>query len=167
MIRLRPYASADRAEVKAVFFRAVREGAATHYSLAQREAWAPEAAVDPDQPDRLAGQFCLVSESDGRITGFMSLDGDGYLDMAFVLPEVRGKGHAAALYDAILTEAQRRDLLTLTCHASLMAKPFFLRRGWTVACDENHPVEATTLRRFAMQLTIRHSIPKDRKITPA
>ncbi|MFN7224594.1 MAG: GNAT family N-acetyltransferase [Paracoccaceae bacterium] len=166
MIRLRPYAPADRSEVKAVFFRAVREGAAAHYTAAQREAWAPEAAVDPAQPDRLAGQFCLVSECDGRITGFMSLDGDGYLDMAFVLPEVRGKGHAAALYDAILAEAKRRELLTLTCHASLMAKPFFLRRGWTVVYSEDHPVGATTLLRFAMQIMIRHTLPTGQEITP-
>ncbi|MFN3435751.1 MAG: hypothetical protein ACK4ZY_15300, partial [Sphingomonas sp.] len=65
MIRLRAYAPGDRAAVKRVFFRAVREGAAGHYTAAQRAAWAPDPSVDPAQPDRLAGQFCLVSESEG------------------------------------------------------------------------------------------------------
>ncbi|MCO5126519.1 MAG: GNAT family N-acetyltransferase [Rhodobacteraceae bacterium] len=32
------------------------------------------------------------------MTGFMSLDREGYLDMAFVLPEVMGKGVARALW---------------------------------------------------------------------
>lgn len=151
MIRLRAYAPGDRAAVHAVFYRAVREGAAARYTAAQRAAWAPDRLVNPDRPDRLAGQFCLVSENAGHITGFMSLREDGYLDMAFVLPEVMGKGHAAALYDAILAQAQRRALPRMTAHASLLARPFFERRGWCVTQAEDHPVGPVTLRRFAMQ----------------
>ncbi|RGP36956.1 GNAT family N-acetyltransferase [Pseudotabrizicola alkalilacus] len=154
MIRLRPYAPGDRAAVKTVFYRAVHEGAAGHYTAAQRAAWAPDPTVDPAQPDRLVGQFCLLCERDGQITGFMSLCDDGYLDMAFVLPEVRGKGDAAALYDAILAEAQRRALPRLTAHASLLARPFFARRGWRVEQTEDHPVGPLTLRRFAMQILL-------------
>ena len=154
MIRLRAYTPEDRAAVHAVFYRAVHEGAAGHYSAAQRAAWAPAPAVDPSRPDRLAGQVCLVSESAGQITGFMSLRGDGYLDMAFVLPEVMGKGHAAALYDAILAEAQRRALPRLTAHASLLARPFFERRGWLVEQVQDHPVGPVTLRRFSMQILL-------------
>ena len=67
MIRLRPYTPGDRAAVKTVFYRAVHEGAAGHYTAAQRAAWAPDPAVDPAQPDRLAGQFCLLSESAGAV----------------------------------------------------------------------------------------------------
>lgn len=155
MIRLRPYAPTDRAAVKTVFFRAVREGAAAQYSAEQRAAWAPDLSVDASQPDRLADQFCLLSESGGQITGFMSLCEDGYLDMAFVLPEVMGKGHAAALYDAILAEATRRRLPQMTTHASLLARPFFLRRGWHVEQVEDHPLDTLTLRRFAMQIRLR------------
>ena len=65
--------------------------------------------VDPTTPDKLLDQWCHVSVEGGVITGFMSLCPDGYLDMAFVLPEVMGKGHAARIYEVLLAHAKDHD----------------------------------------------------------
>jgi putative acetyltransferase len=131
MISIRPYRTSDRAACRQVFQRAVREGAAGFYDAAQREAWAPEVPPDPDHRlDKLHHQLTWVAEVDGAITGFMSMTRSGHLDMAFVLPEVMGKGHAAALHDRMLSEARGLGLARLTVHASEYSRRFLGRRGW-------------------------------------
>ena len=90
MPNIRPYRPEDRADAATVFYRAVREGAAAHYPATELAAWATSPEPDWTQPDKLVDQWCFVAEDDGRMTGFFSMDDTGYLDMAFVIPEVMG-----------------------------------------------------------------------------
>jgi putative acetyltransferase len=154
MIQTRPYEPQDRAACKAVYYRAVREGAAAVYTPAQRAAWAASPEVDPTTPDKLLDQWCHVSVEGGAITGFMSLCPDGYLDMAFVLPEVMGKGHSAALYEGLIAHARGLGLSRLTVHASHLARRFFGRRGWQVDMAEVVEIGDQKLTRFAMSLDL-------------
>jgi putative acetyltransferase len=130
VIAVRRYRPEDRIACAGVFHRAVHEGAAGHYDAAQRQDWAPSALPDPSRPDKLLHQSAWVAEEGGRITGFMSLMPDGCLDMAFVLPEVMGKGHAAALYDVLLAHARAAGMTRLTVQASEYSRRFLSRRGW-------------------------------------
>jgi putative acetyltransferase len=130
MITIRRYRPEDRTATAAVFYRAVREGTAGVYSEEQRLDWAKNPVPDPSTPDPRAGQDVWVSEESGQITGFMALDKTGYLDMAFVLPEVMGKGHAAAIYDRLLDHARATGLTRLTVHASHFSRKFLAKRGW-------------------------------------
>ena len=127
---IRPYRPGDRAAAALVFYRAVREGTAAHYSGAERAAWAPSPDPDHDQPDKLLDQWCHVSEADGRMTGFFSMDHTGYPDMAFVIPEVMGNGTAAALYDALMARATAAGLTRFTVRAAHQSRRFLARRGW-------------------------------------
>lgn len=129
---IRPYRPQDRAAAKRVYFRAIREGTVAVLNEAQREAWAPDDHPDFATPDKLLDQWCWIAEEDGVATGFMSLCPDGLLDMAFVIPEVMGKGTAAALYDALLARARREHLPKLTVVASEFSRQFLLRRSWQI-----------------------------------
>ncbi|MGL5009289.1 MAG: GNAT family N-acetyltransferase [Paracoccaceae bacterium] len=115
-----------------VYYRAVREGTVAHYDEAQRAHWAPRDTPDLSKPDKLLKQWCWVAEEGGQITGFMSLAYDGLLDMAFVIPEVMGKGTAAALYDTLLAKARAQSLPRLTVDASIYSHGFLRKRGWKV-----------------------------------
>lgn len=152
MVTLRPYRAEDRAACAAVFFRAVREGAAGAYDAAQRAAWAPEGPVAG--LDRLRDQWCLVAERDGAVAGFMAMTPAGYLDMTYVLPEEMGRGTAGLLYDALLAKARAAGLARLTVHASHLARPFLERRGWRVEAPERVERNGQTLERFAMSLAL-------------
>lgn len=132
MITVRPYRATDRAECAALFYRAVHEGAAGAYDAVQRADWAPSPVPDLSKPDPRLDQFAWVSEQDGRITGFMTLTRDGHLDMAFVLPEVMGKGHAAALYDVLIAKARAEGMARLTVHATPYSRSFLMKRGWVL-----------------------------------
>ena len=129
---IRLYRPEDRAAGEWVFYRAVREGAAAHYSKVQRAAWAPRSEPDLDKPDHLLDQWCYVAEEDGRITGYISMDQTGYLDEVFVIPEVMGNGTAASLYDAVMARAKEAGLTRFTAAAAYQSRQFLTRRGWQV-----------------------------------
>lgn len=129
---IRPYRPEDRAAARLIYWRAIMEGTAGQLGEAERKAWAGSPGPDPDDPDKLLDQWCWIAEEDGRPTGFMSLCPDGLLDMAFVIPEVMGKGTAAALYDTLLARARDEGLARLTVLASPFSRSFLLKRGWSV-----------------------------------
>lgn len=142
MITVRAYRPENRTATAAVFFRAVREGTVGVYSEVQRLDWAKSPVPDLTTPDPRAGQDTWVSEEGGQITGFMALDKTGYLDMAFVLPEVMGKGHAARIYEVLLAHAKASGLRRLTVDASHFSRRFLEKRGWALDAVEDH-VSAT------------------------
>ena len=153
-LRVRPYAPVDRTACHGVFFRAVHEGAAEHYDAAQRAAWAPDPAPDPGRPDKLLTQWAWVAETAAKdILGFISHRPDGYLDMAFVLPEARGTDVAPALLRALVAKARADGLGRLTTHASHLARRFFGKHGWQVDFAEAVPRNGQTLERFGMSIT--------------
>ncbi|MFC2968627.1 GNAT family N-acetyltransferase [Acidimangrovimonas pyrenivorans] len=153
-MELRRFHSADAPACAALFHRAVHEGAAEHYSPAQRAAWAPYATPPREALDRLAArlseELTWVAEEEGALEGFMSLRIDGYLDMAFVAPERRRTGLAGQLYDKIEAEARALGLIRLTTEASHLARPFFLKRGWQVDAAQQVERQSVLIPNFRM-----------------
>lgn len=141
---IRICAEGDVADCYEVFWRAVHEGAVSAYSEEERQAWAPDTRMPADWPDRLLRHLTFVAIRDARLRGFMTLGRDGHLDLAYVLPEERGRGTAAKLHEAVEDAARDLGLGWLTTDASLLALPFLLRRGW---------------RRVARQSVIRAGVP--------
>ena len=111
-----------------MFHRAVREGASkARYDAAEVAAWSPEAPAGA----RLGGASFrmpipwLRSEDGAPGRLHVRSDANGYLDLAFVLPEAMGRGVADALY-AVLggPGAGGGTFAHLTTEASLLAEPF-------------------------------------------
>ena len=165
MMQIRAYRPQDRSAKAGVFYRAVHEGAAPFYDAAQRAVWAPSPEPDWALPDRQLDQWCWVAEDHSGMTGFMSLDREGYLDMAFVLPEVMGKGVARALYGALLAEARASGLTRLTVRASHLARRFFERQGWQVDSFDPYPVDGQVFDTFLMSLDL-GAMPSDAEAGP-
>lgn len=158
-LTVRPYRAEDRAQAARIFYRAVREGSAAFYDAAQRQAWAPSPEPDTEEPDKLLTQWCWIAERDGRAVGFMSLCHDGYLDMAFVLPEEMGRGAARALYAALVERAQTEGLRRLWVTASHLARRFFLARGWRVTWIENLQADGQVYQVFRMVVDVEEGAP--------
>ena len=151
---LRPYRDGDAPALFAVFVEAVRTGAATRYTEAQRLAWAPRTEMPADWPAFLAGMDIWIAEIDGAIAGFFAATPKGYIDLAFVRPEWMGRGVAQALYDHILGKARQRTLPRLSVHASHLERSFFARNGWQVDHPETVTRGGQSLERFAMSLQL-------------
>ncbi|WP_299502399.1 GNAT family N-acetyltransferase [uncultured Roseobacter sp.] len=141
---------ADAPELAQVFFAAVREGPSP-YSQVQRRAWLPEPPTGERWASRLARLETVVAESDGRITGFMTVEPGGYIDLAFVLPEHQGTGLFRKLYDRIEQWARGRQEPRLWTHASLMAQPAFRAMGFLVIHHETVVRDGQSLARAEME----------------
>ncbi|MDJ1007763.1 MAG: GNAT family N-acetyltransferase [Paracoccaceae bacterium] len=132
---VRDIAPGEAAALGTLFFRAVRDGAAAAYSAEQRRAWAPEAPSGATWAHRLESAETLVAEQDGRLVGFMTLKREtGVIDLAFVLPQMMGRGIGTTLYAVLENRARAAGIRRLSTDASDIARAFFERQGWeTVA----------------------------------
>ncbi|MEM7718819.1 MAG: GNAT family N-acetyltransferase [Pseudomonadota bacterium] len=144
-MEVRSFQPEDADALGDVFHRAVRDGAAIRYRPDQVAAWSPQRPSGARWSDRLAGADTVVAlDGDDRV-GFMTVDADGYLDLAFVLPEKMGTGTADLLYAVLETRARARGTARLTTQASLLAEPFFARHGWALVRRQEVEINGVVL----------------------
>lgn len=139
MIKVRRYRHSDAGACAEVFYQAVQVGAAGKYSQVQRDAWC---AAVPDAEvwhNRLHGLTTFVADRPEGVSGFMSVTDKGYLDLAFVVPAMMGRGVAAALYRKTEGYLRTKAVKLMTAEASHLAKSFLIGQGWVV--DRKNYVE--------------------------
>lgn len=121
--------AADQAEV---FYHAVMQGAATHYTLAERHAWAQALPREASAwAVRQALYTTLVATCDGRCVGFLEMDlADGRIETLYVWPSLAGRGIGTTL----LVHAERmlleQGVGRVDMEVSLVLYERLLRRGW-------------------------------------
>ncbi|MGO4852573.1 GNAT family N-acetyltransferase [Phaeovulum sp. W22_SRMD_FR3] len=147
---LRRAVAADADGLAQVMFRAIH-AAPSPYTKAERAAWLPQPHAGPDWAARLAAQTVVVAQGRAGILGFLSLDTEGYVDLAFILPEARGSGLFRALHSQIEAEAWAAGLPRLYTHASLMAEPAFRACGYRLLEREGVARGDQVLRRALME----------------
>jgi len=127
--------AADQAEV---FYHAVMQGAATHYTLDERRAWANALPREGNAwRVRQALYTTLIATCDGRCVGFLELDlAAGRVETLYVWPSLTGRGIGTTL----LVHAERllleQGLGRVEIEASTILYERLMRRGW-----ENHGEE--------------------------
>ena len=153
-IRLRRYRTEDCPLLGHLFYDTVHTVNAVDYTPEQLAAWAPE-LPDMEQWNRsFLEHTTFVAETEGVIAGFGDIDGTGYLDRLYVHRDYQKKGIGRALCDALERSAGEAE--RIVTHASLTAKPFFLRRGYLVKKEQQVEKNGILLTNFVMEL------PKER-----
>ncbi|SEL15221.1 GNAT family N-acetyltransferase [Halomonas daqiaonensis] len=130
-----PRDGADQAEV---FHHAVLQGAAGHYSLAERQAWAMVLPRDGCAwAARQALYTSLVADCEGRCVGFLELDiPRGRIETLYVWPSLGRRGIGATLLvhaERLLLEA---GVTRATIEASAMLVDGLVHRGWQRLGDD-------------------------------
>ena len=153
-IRLRRYRPEDCPLLGQLFYDTVHTVNAVDYTPEQLAAWAPE-LPDMEQWNRsFLEHTTFVAETEGVIAGFGDIDGTGYLDRLYVHRDYQREGIGRALCDALERSAGEAE--RIVTHASLTAKPFFLRRGYLVKKEQQVEKNGILLTNFVMEL------PKER-----
>ena len=153
-IRLRRYRPEDCPLLGQLFYDTVHTVNAVDYTPEQLAAWAPE-LPDMEQWNRsFLEHTTFVAETEGVIAGFGDIDGTGYLDRLYVHRDYQKKGIGRELCDALERSAGEAE--RIVTHASLTAKPFFLRRGYLVKKEQQVEKNGILLTNFVMEL------PKER-----
>jgi len=153
-LRIRPARVGDGPACRAVFQDAVHNGTIRAYSAEERAAWAPHSDVPARWEMRLLAGVTVVAERRGSVIGFMTLGTDGHLDLAYVAAEWAGRGVGGLLHEAVLEAAAARGLAHLSTEASLIARPFFARRGWREIARQSVIRNGVALTNFRMEREI-------------
>ena len=124
-MQIRNYRSEDCPQILKLFYDTVHTVNARDYSPEQLAVWAT-GQEDPIGWDAsLSAHRTLVAEEDGVLLGFGDIDETGYLDRLYVHKDHQCRGVASALCGRL-----EAGVSVVTTHASITAKPFFLRRGY-------------------------------------
>ncbi|WP_110640680.1 GNAT family N-acetyltransferase [Salinicola sp. CPA57] len=148
-----PKDAPDQAEV---FHHAIMEGAAGHYTLAQREAWA---AVLPRTAEawvaRQALYPTLVAECDGHCVGFCERDlSAGRIETLYVWPSVARQGLGSRLLALSVEALSDAGYKVVSIEASLVLAPSLAGRGWETLQQERVERHGERLARMRMRLTM-------------
>jgi putative acetyltransferase len=149
MLQVRRYTADDCDDTIAIFLAAIREVASRDYSPAEIEAWA-KVEDRAAWAERRSSRPTFVAEHAGRVIGFSDLEPDGHLDMMFVHPANQGIGVASLLLETVEEEARKQGIGRIFTEASLTARPFFERRGFSVIARQSVEKRGQRLTNFRM-----------------
>ena len=111
------------------------------------------------------------SPANALIIGFGDMDDTGYLDRLYVHKDYQGRGVATAICDRLEEDfylsrgrllqnsaVQKRKNDTFTTHASITARPFFEKRGYTVVKAQQVVRKGISIRNYIMRKRIEYSV---------
>lgn len=147
-VTLWPILPEDVPALCALFHRTVHTVNAADYSPEELHAWSPAPPDAAVWTARFEGRMALLAEIGGVLAGFADMTADGYLDHLYVSADHQRMGVAAALCDALENACTAP---VLTTHASITAKGFFLRRGYSVVRAQQVERRGVKLTNFVMQ----------------
>ena len=154
-LSVREFCRDDAGPTARIFYDAIHQGAASHYSEKQLNAWVARVPKTDWWYNRLLPQTVLVAEYRNRVVGFMTLDEAAEeIDLAFVAPDFIGNGVAWRLYRDLIRIAAEKGFQSLRAHASYIARPFFERQGWSLITEQNLHVRGVTLTNFLMETNL-------------
>lgn len=148
---IRPYRVEDCPLLVALFRQSVRQVGALHYTPEQVLAWAPDEIDTGHFGARRASRPTWVVEKDGQIVGFTDLEADGQIDMLYVHPEFQRQGVAKTLLEALEANAVDRGMRRIYAQASIGARPFFERHGFSVVAEQQVRRNGQTFVNYRME----------------
>ena len=147
--------TADKArQIAELFHQSVHAIDPALYTPEQQEAWAPTPLDYALWSARLNEKKPFIALVDNTLAGFIELEADGHIDCTYTHPQFQGRGVASALYEHLLAKAKARHLEYLYVEASLIAKPFFEHRGFSVKKRNEVQRNGISLVNFAMEKSL-------------
>ncbi|MBI1775367.1 MAG: isochorismatase family protein [Proteobacteria bacterium] len=147
---VRAYAPADLDALIEIFRSSVRQVACRDYTEDQVKAWAPDTIDREAFAARRAAKPTFVAVIGAKPVGFADLEPDGHIDMLFVDAEHQRRGVARALFEAIEAAAKDQGLAGLHTEASITARRFFERCGFSVVEPQTVTRRGQQFRNFKM-----------------
>lgn len=145
---LREYKSSDCAELATLFYNTVHIVNAKDYTKEQLNAWADGNINLKAWNQSFLHHYSIVAVEENKIVGFGDIDtAAGYLDRLFVHVDHQGRGIGSAICSRLESAVQG----IITVHASVTAKDFFCKRGYTVIKKQQVKRKGISLVNFVME----------------
>lgn len=146
-IVIRKYRPQDAAALAELFYQTVHAVNAEDYTPLQLDAWAPKRR-DMDAWNRsFLEHSTYIAVLGADIVGFGDIDETGYLDRLYVHKDYQHMGVASALCDRLEKETN----VPIYTHASVTARPFFEKRGYRMAGEQQVERKGVFLKNYVMK----------------
>ena len=153
-LQLRQFRPGDAETCLALFRDCVHRVNAQDYTHDQIMAWASPSSDLETWRARFNDRFAYVATEDDCIVGFTDMTRGGHLDRLFVSADHQGRGIARRLVERLLVDAIEHLIEEITTDASITAKPFFERMGFSVVREQSVECRGVWLRNFRMRRAI-------------
>ncbi|WP_406693810.1 GNAT family N-acetyltransferase [Singulisphaera sp. Ch08] len=150
VVHIRRFYAGEEQVLRGVFFSSVHGIARSHYTVEQRNVWAPIEYDSETWANRIRRNGPWVAERDGAIAGFADVQPNGYIDQFFVAEYAAGQGIGGALMRHLETHAKALNVSRLTSHVSLSAQPFFRRFGFSLEAAQTVIIQGISLENARM-----------------
>lgn len=151
MIETRLFEAQDAEQIAQLFHETVREINVHDYSSKQVRAWAPDDIYFRNWVEVCSSRFTYVADDEGAIAGFGELEPNGHIDCFYCHKNYQGCGVGRQLYQAIEVKAIELSLHRLFTEASITAKPFFQRMGFSIVREQEVTRRGETFINYAME----------------
>jgi len=132
VIKIRLFEAQDAEQIAQLFHETVREVNVCDYSSNQVRAWAPDDIHFRNWMEVCSNRFTYVADDQGVIAGFGELEPNGHIDCFYCHKNYQRCGVGRQIYRAIEAKAIELFVSRLFTEASITAKPFFQRMGFSV-----------------------------------
>lgn len=152
MYLIRDFKDTDLSSLELIYHDAVMAQGRQGYSDEQVEYWAafPYLYAADFRSLVLTG-YTRVMACNQIPVAFATLHPDDHLALLYVLGEHAGRGIAGRLCEDIEQEAKRRNITCLSTDASVLSRPIFEQRGYTLVAQERVEKEDLSFIRFFME----------------
>ncbi|OJU09159.1 MAG: GNAT family N-acetyltransferase [Clostridiales bacterium 43-6] len=151
---IREYKPDDCPLLAQLFYDTVHTVNAKDYTEEQLDAWGTGNVNLDEWNHSFLEHTTLVAAQDGVITGFADMDRNGYLDRLYVHKDYQGIGIATALVKELERRVEQYNAVCFETHASITAKPFFEKLGYTVQAENITVRKGVSMTNFKMTKTV-------------
>lgn len=150
-MEIRRYRTEDLDKIVQLFYDTVNTINIRDYTSEQVAAWSSARERLLRSNDFFMSLYTLAAVEGEHIIGYGNIDRNGYLDHLFVHKDRQGIGVATAICDKLERYAKECNCKLITVHASVTAKPFFERRGYSVVKENTVEIDGVKLRNYFME----------------
>ena len=157
MIEIRLFKPQDAEQIAQLFHKTVREINLQDYSISQVRAWAPDDLHFRNWVEVCANRFTYVADDEGVIAGFGELERTGHIDCFYCHKNYQRCGVGRQIYQAIEAKAVELSISRLFTEASITAKLFFQRMGFSVVTEQEVTRRGETFINYAMEKLLQNA----------
>ncbi|MBD2054674.1 GNAT family N-acetyltransferase [Oculatella sp. FACHB-28] len=150
-MKIRLFETQDAEQVARLFHETVHAVNIRDYSSNQVNAWAPDDVHFRNWAEVCSSRFTHVADDEGVIAGFGELEVNGHIDCFYCHKNYQRCGVGKQLYRTIEAKAIELELNLLFVEASITAKPFFERMGFSVVKEQKVTRRGEILINYAME----------------
>lgn len=149
-IRIRKALLSDIYALPALFINSIVSTCKNDYSPEQIKVWCSSIQQKVRWEKNIQDDFFLIAEQSKQLIGFASIQNLSYLDFLYVHPQFQKQGVAGKLYQLLEEEAMRNKVVILQTEASITAKRFFEKKGFSEQAKQEVFIDGISLINYKM-----------------